>query len=255
MRVLKAAGVGLWHTLATGLATCAVKAAGAAAAAPRPAPPGRTRTDSHSGAPRRRAARPCPGSRDASRSKSLTAEEAALLTAIAARLIPSDANGPGAVEAGAVAYIDRALAGAWPRRARPTARGLAALERYADRHAAQPFRELAPVDQDSLLIDVETGAATGSGAGFDGSSAAFFALRPRPHVAGHVRRPVLRRQPRATSAGSWLGIPACGRTSRADDQRLGVVPPPLRRSAYDSDMFTKATARLDRRGPHHGDPA
>ena len=43
--------------------------------------------------------------------ESLTAEDAALLTAIVARLIPADANGPGAVEAGAVAYIDRALAG------------------------------------------------------------------------------------------------------------------------------------------------
>src|SRR5882724_5703317 len=44
--------------------------------------------------------------------ESLTAAEADLLDAIVARLIPSDANGPGATEARAVHYIDRALGGA-----------------------------------------------------------------------------------------------------------------------------------------------
>jgi len=44
--------------------------------------------------------------------QALTADEADLLTAIVARLIPADATGPGAVEAGAITYIDRALAGA-----------------------------------------------------------------------------------------------------------------------------------------------
>ena len=44
--------------------------------------------------------------------QALTAAEADLLDAIVARLIPSDANGPGAREAQAVRYIDRALAGA-----------------------------------------------------------------------------------------------------------------------------------------------
>ena len=108
--------------------------------------------------------------------EALTAEEAALLTAIVARLIPADANGPGAVEAGAVAYIDRALAGCLASSREAYRRGLAALERYARSSRGKPFRDLAPIDQDSLLIDVETGAATGSGAGFDGSSAAFFAM-------------------------------------------------------------------------------
>src|SRR5688572_10687514 len=39
----------------------------------------------------------------------LTATEAATLEAVAARIIPSDANGPGAVQAGVARYIDRAL--------------------------------------------------------------------------------------------------------------------------------------------------
>ena len=43
--------------------------------------------------------------------ETLTATEAATLQAMTARLIPSDENGPGAREARAVRYIDRALGG------------------------------------------------------------------------------------------------------------------------------------------------
>ena len=46
------------------------------------------------------------------RTRPLNAPEARALEAIVARLIPSDANGPGAREAGAAHYIDRALGGA-----------------------------------------------------------------------------------------------------------------------------------------------
>ena len=44
--------------------------------------------------------------------ENLTATEADLLEAIVARLIPTDAGGPGATEARAAHYIDRALGGA-----------------------------------------------------------------------------------------------------------------------------------------------
>src|SRR5688500_19142453 len=44
--------------------------------------------------------------------ENLTAFEADMLEAICARIIPTDANGPGAREARAAHYIDRALGGA-----------------------------------------------------------------------------------------------------------------------------------------------
>ena len=44
--------------------------------------------------------------------ENLTAAEADILDAVVARLIPTDANGPGATEARAAHYIDRALGGA-----------------------------------------------------------------------------------------------------------------------------------------------
>jgi gluconate 2-dehydrogenase gamma chain len=175
--------------------------------------------------------------------EALTADEAALLTAIAARLIPADANGPGAVEAGAIAYIDRALAGFLAPSREAYRRGLAALERYARSSRGKPFRELSAVDQDSLLIDVETGAATGSGAGFDGSSATFFAMLRAHTWQGTFGDPYYGGN-RDYIGWNLVGYPGVRAAVAPDEQRLGVVPSPLRRSAYDSDMFTKATARL-----------
>ena len=55
--------------------------------------------------------------------ETLTATEADTLEAIVARLIPTDANGPGAIEARAAHYIDRALGGALASRARRTRPG------------------------------------------------------------------------------------------------------------------------------------
>ncbi|MBI3264128.1 MAG: gluconate 2-dehydrogenase subunit 3 family protein, partial [Acidobacteria bacterium] len=52
------------------------------------------------------------------------------------RLIPTDAGGPGASEAGAVRYIDRALAGALVGSREAYRTGLAALDRYAGRDDA-----------------------------------------------------------------------------------------------------------------------
>src|SRR5438105_7567017 len=102
----------------------------------------------------------------------LTAAEADLLDAIVARLIPTDANGPGATEAHAVRYIDRALGGALSASRQAYTSGLAALDRYARSSRGKAFADLTPADRDAVLTDVEAGRATG----FTGSSAAFFAM-------------------------------------------------------------------------------
>ena len=78
-------------------------------------------------------------------------------------------------------YIDRALAGALQDQRDAYRVGLAALERYARQTRGAPFLQLSETRQISLLIDVESGTATGANVGFAGSSAQFFAL-----VRGHV---------------------------------------------------------------------
>jgi gluconate 2-dehydrogenase gamma chain len=170
--------------------------------------------------------------------ESLTADEAELLTAIVARLIPSDANGPGAVEAGAVTYIDRALAGPLASSRDAYRRGLAALDRYATQSRGSAFRSLTAVDQDAVLIDVEAGSAT-QAAGFDGSSAIFFSLVRAHTWQGTFGDPYYGGN-RDYVGWDLVGYPGVRTSVTPDDQRLGQVPARLRRSAYDGDMFTKA---------------
>src|SRR5262245_40218658 len=72
----------------------------------------------------------------------LSAQEARTLEAIVARLIPSDEHGPGALEAGAARYIDRALGDALAAQRPAYSAGLAAVDRYAQATAGKPFAEL-----------------------------------------------------------------------------------------------------------------
>src|SRR4029453_16207744 len=63
--------------------------------------------------------------------ETLTQAEADILGAMTARLIPTDANGPGAAEARAASYIDRALGGALADFRDVYRSGLASLDAYA----------------------------------------------------------------------------------------------------------------------------
>ena len=174
--------------------------------------------------------------------ETLTATEADLLEAIVERLIPSDGNGPGAKEARAAHYIDRALGGALASSRSAYASGLEALDRYALSSRGKPFLQLAPIDQDSVLIDCETGAATG----FTGSSAQFFAL-----VLNHTRQGMFGDPYYGGNANfaGWdlIGYPGVRTMVTPSDQKsleAGQLKP-NHRSAYDYDTFNKATARND----------
>jgi gluconate 2-dehydrogenase gamma chain len=112
----------------------------------------------------------------------LNAAEVAFLSAAVARLIPADDLGPGALEAGAVVFIDRQLAGEYGRASRwymqgPWAKGettqgyqsrytpagmyRAAIreidQAVADERRAATFAKLAADDQDRWLKDLEDG--------------------------------------------------------------------------------------------------
>ena len=171
--------------------------------------------------------------------ENLTASESDLLEAICARIIPSDASGPGAREARAAHFIDRALGGALASSKPAYTAGFAAFDRYCRSSRGKPFLELSDRDQDSVLIDVETGAATG----FQGSSAAFFGMVRTHTLQGTFGDPFYGGN--ANFVG-WdlIGYPGVRTNVSADDQRLGVKLTPNHKSAYDTEMFTKATASL-----------
>jgi gluconate 2-dehydrogenase gamma chain len=165
--------------------------------------------------------------------ETLTQAEAKTLDAIVARLIPTDASGPGATEAHAARYIDRALGG-FLAPARETYRaGLAGIEDYARRSKGAAFTELTPQNQDAVLGEMERSAA----AGFTGA-AGFFNLVLAHTMQGTFCDPYYGGN--ANFVG-WdlLGYPGIRLTATADDQRLDAKSAPTHMSAYDFTMFSK----------------
>ena len=76
--------------------------------------------------------------------ENLTAAEGDILEAVVARLVPSDDTGPGAREARAARYIDRALGGALAASRSAYSSGLAALDRLRAIVARQGLRRARP---------------------------------------------------------------------------------------------------------------
>lgn len=191
-----------------------------------------------------------PGAAVASAPETLTASEADTLGAVAARLIPTDGNGPGATEARAAQYIDRALGGALSSFRDTYRAGLAALDRYAQSAKGNSFARLSTADQDALLSNLERNAAEG----FPGS-AAFFNLVLFHTIQGTFCDPYYGGN--ANFAG-WdlIGYPGVRIAVTAGEQAINARPAPTHMSAYDYRMFAgsrPARAALDHGGGHHGD--
>mgnify|MGYP003345053128 CR=1 FL=1 len=81
----------------------------------------------------------------------LTAAESDVLEAMVARIVPTDNNGPGAAEARAAHYIDRALTGPLAGSKAAYVSGLAALDDYAKSSKGALFTKLGAADQDAVL--------------------------------------------------------------------------------------------------------
>ena len=87
----------------------------------------------------------------------LTPYEARTAAAAFERLFPADENGPGATGIGVLAYLDRALAGAYREKADAYRLGLAALDLAARRRCGFRFMDCAADQQDALISDLEHG--------------------------------------------------------------------------------------------------
>jgi gluconate 2-dehydrogenase gamma chain len=177
--------------------------------------------------------------------ETLTAQEADTLEAIVARLIPTDENGPGATEARAAHYIDRALTGPLRGARASYAANLAALDAYAQAKKGAPFAKLPPADQDAVLTDMEKNVATG----FTPNAAAFFALVRTHTIQGTFCDPYYGGN--ADFVG-WdlIGYPGLRLTVTADEQRMGAKPEPVRQSAYADATFAMSGA--GKKGGNHG---
>jgi gluconate 2-dehydrogenase gamma chain len=166
--------------------------------------------------------------------ENLNTAEADVLDAVVARLIPSDASSPGALDAGATHYIDHALGGALASSRQAYAAGLAALDQYARTSRGKPFVNASAAEQDAILNEIEAGTATG----FAGGSAGFFNLVRGHTIQGTFCDPYYGGN--ANFAG-WdlIGYPGVRTIATLDEQRLGADVQRNHKSAYDYDMFTK----------------
>ena len=175
--------------------------------------------------------------------ETLTAAEADILEAICARLIPSDENGPGAAEARAAHYIDRALTGPLRSSRDAYAAGLAAVDAYAQQTKGAPFATLSPRDQDSVVADVENNLATG----FVPNAATFFNLVRTHTIQGTFCDPYYGGN--ANFVG-WdlIGYPGLRMTAGPEEQRMSQ-PKAERKSAYEEAMFSPKGSQ---RGGDHG---
>ena len=110
----------------------------------------------------------------------LTSQERRCLQAMVSRIIPADANGPGALEAGCAVYIESALRDAYRSQKPGYGAGLAALDFCANARQGKAFAELNAGEQDQILSEFERN--TGAGEYADG--AAFFEMVRRHILEG-----------------------------------------------------------------------
>src|SRR5262245_33669890 len=166
---------------------------------------------------------------------SFTPAEAETVRAIIARLIPADENGPGALEARADRFIDRALAGALKNQRSVYTSGLAAVDAYAKSSKGSAFAKLPPTDQDSILTEMQANRATGFP---DQGSGQFFNLVRTHTIQGTFSDPFYGGNENFIG---WelIGYPGARVAVSQNLQRIDVKPEPSRKSAYDYPMFSK----------------
>jgi len=166
--------------------------------------------------------------------ETLSAAEAETLEALTARLIPSDANGPGALEAQAARYIDRALGGALASSHDAYRSGLAAVDAYAQMSKGSLFAQLSAAGQDAILRDMEGNAASG----FVPDAATFFNLVRAHTIQGTFCDPYYGGN---TDFVGWdlIGYPGVRLAVTPNEQRLDPRLTPTHRSAYEHAMFSR----------------
>jgi gluconate 2-dehydrogenase gamma chain len=184
--------------------------------------------------------------------EALTADQAATVDAVVARLIPSGASGGGAAEARVGRYIDRALNGGLSLRKQEYVDGLAQLDAYSQRTYGAAFVGLSAAQQDAVLTNMQANTATG----FTPDSRTFFNLVREHALQGMFCDPF--HGGNANFVGwDMIGYPGVKISGVLPaEQALDVTPTPAHRSGYSFEMFkkatNKATKKVARKGSQHG---
>jgi gluconate 2-dehydrogenase gamma chain len=170
--------------------------------------------------------------------RSLTAAEADTVEAFVERLIPSDANGPGAAEARVVRYIDRALDGELAGSRAVYSDGLAALDAFSRSRFGLDFADLDGPRQDAILTSLEQNLAPG----FAGGSRAFFDL-VREHALQGMFGDPLHGGNHEFAGWDLIGFPGVKLSFSAAEQQMDVTVVPAHKSTADYKLFSRRGRR------------
>lgn len=165
--------------------------------------------------------------------ETLTAAESAALDAMVDRILPADENGPGALEARAVHYIDRVLAGFRSDSKEAYAIGLLVIDEHAQATKGKLFNLLSASEQDEILHAVERNEVKG----FVGSGSSFFSMVRNHTIEGTFSDPYYGGN-RDFIGWDMLGYPGVRMGSSDTEVRQGSQLAPSHVSAYDI-AFTK----------------
>jgi gluconate 2-dehydrogenase gamma chain len=202
-----------------------------------------------------RAAMPVPAKKKAAAKGALDAAQLKTLEAIVARIVPADATGPGALEAGAANFINLQLGGNPEERDSLAATfvgtsvssslpayvsGLAAMDAYTQSRKGVAFAALSPAEQDSILTDMQNGVATGS---FGTNLQVFFNLVRTHTLQGMLTDPYYGGN-KNFMGWAWIGYPGIRMPVKREHQRMGSPPPLIKMSAYEMPSFKSGPPKL-----------
>jgi hypothetical protein len=160
----------------------------------------------------------------------LSESEMATLIAVLSRLIPSDAQSGGAVEACVHCYIDRSLSGAYSKHLPVFRDGLRAIAVLAPGEPAGTPRAIAE-RLDLILARLEAGEISRSPA-LESGGKTFFALLLRYTLEGMFGDPIHGGN-RACAGWKLIGYPGIRLFNAEDDQALDAHPAGPNRSVAD----------------------
>ena len=159
----------------------------------------------------------------------LSREAWLILEAFTDRIIPADANGPGAVAAGVPYYIENSLASWNAEELESLSAGLFSLTIAARNRYDLDFQLLSDNNKDALLRDMEDGKIDA----FENSAVIFSRLH-RLTLEGMFSDPYYGGN-QGYIGWDLIGYPGAIMSSTAQMQQMGGRLPPLHTSAYGSD--------------------
>ena len=150
-------------------------------------------------------------------------EQRRILEAFIDRIIPSDENGPGAVESGAAEYIDRAFVEFLAGEKESFTAGLAGVDAFARTSQGAPLAELSPEKRDAVLTAIDSGQAN--------NLRAFFTRARRLTLEGMFCDPYWGGN---KNFAGWdlIRYPGVRMSVTAEDQKMSKPVTTVHRSAY-----------------------